>query len=137
MIVAKGGVDVIVAGGGNDIIVAGNDKDWMSGQSGDDHFVFTSIAESAVGKERDVINDFGFGNDKIDLHLIDANTGLAGDQGFHWIGSGAFTGAAGELRVYSNAQGTFVQGTVDADKVPDFEIHVGGKTALHASDFIL
>jgi hypothetical protein len=30
--------------------------------------------------------------------MIDATTGIAGDQGFTFIGSGLYTGAAGQLR---------------------------------------
>ena len=40
----------------------------------------------------DQILDFTPGTDKIDLDRIDANTAVAGDQAFTWIGSNAFSG---------------------------------------------
>ena len=43
----------------------------------------------------DQILDFTPGTDKIDLSRIDANSLVAGDQAFNWIGSNAFSGTAG------------------------------------------
>jgi hypothetical protein len=48
----------------------------------------------------DHILDFTPGTDRIELDRIDANTLLAGNQAFSWIGSNAFSGSAGELRAY-------------------------------------
>jgi Ca2+-binding RTX toxin-like protein len=139
---AKGGVDVISAGAGNDIIVGGKGMDWMAGQAGDDVFLYTSIDESQVGAgNRDIICDWGklngVGADKIDLHLIDADTSAAGNQAFTWIGSNAFSGKAGEIRSFFDGQNTVVELTVNNDKVADMQIQIGGHAALNAHDFAL
>ena len=134
----KGGIDVILGGDGNDSIAGGHDKDWMAGQSGDDTFIFTSVQDSLPGEaHRDVICDWGFGKDKIDLHLIDANAVTAGDQAFSWIGSNAFSGKAGELHVRYEGNTTIVEGTVNPDTVADFQIQINGKVFLAALDFLL
>ncbi len=51
----------------------------------------------------------------------------------------AFTGAAGQLRWFQDlrAPTTIVEGTVNADKVADFQIQLTGLKTLTAADFIL
>ena len=70
----------------------------MTGEGGDDIYVYTSISESRIGDDCDVIWGFGNGNDKIDLAKVDANSLVTGTQAFKWVGGNAFTGQAGELR---------------------------------------
>jgi hypothetical protein len=70
----------------------------------------------------DLIGDFQSGVDKVDLSRIDANAGAAGDQAFSWIGSAAFTGAAGELRTYDQGGYRWVAGDTDGDGNADFAI---------------
>jgi serralysin len=48
-----------------------------------------------------VITDFA-ADDKIDLSTVDADSGRAGLQPFTWIGSRAFYGEAGQLRIQQN-----------------------------------
>jgi Ca2+-binding RTX toxin-like protein len=133
----KGGIDVITAGSGNDVLVGGANRDWLSGQGGNDTFVFTSLTDSRPGSDCDVICDWGFGTDRIDLRLIDANTAASGDQAFKWIGASAFSGQAGELRAYSTGSSTIVEANVDGDKGADLQIQINGKIALAAIDFLL
>jgi hypothetical protein len=46
----------------------------------------------------DVITDFSRSDrDRISLSGIDANASVGGDQAFTFIGTGAFTGSAGQL----------------------------------------
>ena len=91
-----------------------------------------------VGANADVILDFSHAQgDRIDLSGIDANSGVAGDQAFSFIGSGAFTGVAGQLH-YSVAGGvTSITGDVNGDKVSDFQINLTGAIGLVAADFVL
>jgi hypothetical protein len=49
----------------------------------------------------DRILDFTQGQDKIDLSGIDADTAIAADQSFNFVGNTAFSNTAGEL-YYSN-----------------------------------
>ena len=52
------------------------------------------MADSGVGSTtRDVITDFDHLADKIDLMGIDADTTVAGNQAFRWVGTAALTGA--------------------------------------------
>ncbi|WP_221939211.1 hypothetical protein, partial [Mycobacterium sp. KBS0706] len=69
---------------------------------------------------------------------IDANTGVAGDQAFTFIGAGLFTGVAGQLRAVNNAPGvTTIAGDINGDGVSDFHIQLTGNLTLFAGDFVL
>ena len=90
----------------------------------------------------DHILDFAAGTDKIELTRVDANTFVAGDQAFSWIGANAFTGSgaasAGQLRAYQNGNNWFVEGDTNGDGAADLVIQLtvtGG--ALAQSDFLL
>ncbi len=122
------GNDVLEGGIGNDILIGGLNSDTMTGGAGGDQFRFTAITDSTVAAP-DRILDFTFsaalGIDRIDLRLIDANTGVAGDQLFAWIGTAAFAGTAGQLRYQVNSPGDFtIQGDVDGNGSADFAINV-------------
>ena len=74
--------------------------------------------------------------DRIQLDGIDAIAGGA-DDAFSFIGSGAFTGVAGQLRAVVSSGNTFVSGDVNGDGVADFLIRIDGVHTLVAGDFIL
>ena len=82
----------------------------------------------------DQIHDWNVG-DKINLSAIDADTTLAGDQAFAFIGSAAFS-AAGQLRVTVSTN-TFVTGDTNGDGAEDFKIMLSGAQTLSAGSFIL
>ncbi len=126
---------------GNDVLVGGLGQDSLGGGGDADRSVYTGVADSTVAAA-DTIEDFNTsGGDIIDLSLIDANTAAAGDQAFAFIGTGAFTGIAGQLRYQQSGGDTFVQGDVNGDGVADFMIMLTGTLALtgsgSGSDFIL
>jgi serralysin len=105
-------------------------------------FRYQDIAES-TNAAPDHILDFTSNVDKIDLHLIDANTNVSGDQAFTFIGASAFDGHAGELRAVDSGLGYYnVEGDVNGDGIADFTIHVTMGTtgpSLHplvGTDFI-
>jgi uncharacterized delta-60 repeat protein len=128
------GNDTLGGGLGNDTLAGGDGNDFLYGSVGQDTFDFNLITESLVGASRDTIIDFSaIQLDKIDLAGIDANTNLANDQAFSFIGSGVFTGVAGQL----NFIGGILSGDVNGDSVADFEIALTGVASLAASDFIL
>ncbi|MBN4000341.1 hypothetical protein [Nostoc sp. LPT] len=130
------GNDALFGLGGNDTLIGGAGTDTLSGGTGNDVFGFDSVSDSQPGLLRDIIKDFvGNGNlpgDRIDLSGIDANTNIAGDQAFTYIGSGAFT-AAGQIR-YS---GDILQGNTDSNLSANFEIQLEGSPLLVASDIIV
>ena len=85
-----------------------------------------------------MINDFSKAqNDHIDLHNIDANAGLVGNQAFKFIGAGAFTKTAGELHFGFSGGDTLFSGDVNGDGAADFAVLLKGQFAMAAADFIL
>jgi hypothetical protein len=133
----NGAANVIAGRGGNDVITGGAGRDVMAGGGGADRFVFVALSDSTVGGGRDLINGFVAGTDKIDLAGIDANTGLANDQAFALIGSGAFSHTAGELQAKAFGANTLISGDVDGNGRADFHILLSGSVALQATDFLL
>jgi Ca2+-binding RTX toxin-like protein len=130
--------DILKGGGQNDLIHGNLGADQLTGNGGADSFRYQAIAESN-NATMDQILDFTPGTDQIDLSRIDANTLTAGDQGFSWIGSAAFSGTAGQLRAYEQSGTWFLEGDVDGDSVADLVIALTlqGPTPLGAGDFLL
>jgi Ca2+-binding RTX toxin-like protein len=117
------GNDVLTGGGGNDWIFGGDRGDTLTGGAGNDTFYYDSLTQSN-STERDGIQDFALG-DIIDLSGIDANANTVGDDAFTWLGSGAFTNQAGQLRIENISLGGpiyLIQGDVDGNGVSDFEV---------------
>lgn len=134
------GNDVMMGGTGNDRMVGNAGADDMWGEIGNDTFVFAAASDTGVGAAaRDWVGDFVRGQDKIDVSIIDANTraGQTGNQVFTLLGTGAFTGAGGELRYGYEAGNTVVHGDLNGDRVSDFQIELRGYFTLAATDFIL
>jgi hypothetical protein len=67
---------------------------------------------------------------------VDAIEG-SGDNAFTFIGTGAFSDTAGELRYVANAEGVTIEGDTDGDGQADFSIDVLGVSSLKAADFLL
>jgi Ca2+-binding RTX toxin-like protein len=134
------GNDTLTGSAGNDALIGGAGLDHFFGGAGQDTFVFTGASlaalDTGVGANRDVIQDFS--GDIIDLHLIDANLGVGGDQAFSFIGTNAFT-AAGQVRFFADGAGnTIVEGNVDNNLGADFQIELHAFAAqLQAGNFVL
>jgi Ca2+-binding RTX toxin-like protein len=132
-----GGSDSLVGNEGNDTLDGGAGNDGLRGGAGADIFQFSSVSDSTGAGDN--IFDFLTGTDKIDVSAIDANTNVAGNHAFTFIGTNAFSGTAGELRVESSGGLVNVLGDVNGDGAADFVIHLyntGGATPV-ASDFVL
>lgn len=129
--------DTINGLGGNDTITGGRGADRMTGGSGADRFIYAAVNESLVDA-RDVITDFSRSQgDKISLTAIDANSNASGNQAFSFIGSGAFTNVASQLRYQQSNNSTIVSGDINGDGLADFAIELSGTINLTASDFLL
>jgi hypothetical protein len=139
------GNDVLIGGAGNDSIrgADGNDRlsggagsDTLTGGIGSDIFVFE---DASYRSGNDTITDFLSGTDRIDLSNIDANRNTEGaNEAFAFIGEGAFTSTAGELRTGIDANGQrFVEGDTNGDGVADFQVFLGSTEPIAVSDFIL
>jgi Ca2+-binding RTX toxin-like protein len=137
MIDGAGGSDTLFGHGGNDTLIGGAGRDTLVGGAGNDKFVFDDgDFGGATHSTADRITDFASG-DKIDLSAVDANTLVAGDQGFSFIGTGAFTHTAGELRYEQVSGSTYVSGDTNGDGIADFMIKLDGLHALAGTDFLV
>jgi Ca2+-binding RTX toxin-like protein len=133
------GNDTLIGGDGNDTLIGGAGRDILIGGAGNDTFDFNLVSESPAGAaSRDSINGgFAHGFDRIDLATIDANTLVAGNQAFSFIGAAAFSGVAGQLR-YTNYSGTvIIDADVNGDSTADMQILVAGTNFMSGTDFIL
>ncbi|MDR5652257.1 peroxidase family protein [Ruixingdingia sedimenti] len=128
-------VENFIGGAGNDAITAGAGVNVLAGGGGDDLFCFGAVADA----DGDVILDFAPG-DRIDLSGIDADTALAGKQGFTLVAGDAFTGP-GQLMVQHETREdgayTVVLGNVTEGDGADFRISLKGSHTLTATDFNL
>lgn len=142
-----GGNDKIYAGAGNDTVDGGNGGDWLEGGAGIDVYTGGTGSDRFVFREgdfggnttgtADVITDFGDAEgDRIHLSVVDANSTLAGNQAFHFVGLNAFTGTAGELRYEQISGNTYVSGDINGDGIADFMIRVNGLHTLATDDFV-
>jgi Ca2+-binding RTX toxin-like protein len=120
------GADLMLGFGGIDTMNGSAGADVMFGGAGNDLFRFANAAAA----EGDTIADFQIG-DHIDLSLIDANSGLGGDQGFTLVAPGV--PAIGELAVSTISAGHYLlTGNTGLDV---FHLNVNSDHALTASDF--
>lgn len=132
--------DRLNGGAGNDVLDGGTGVDTLIGGAGADRFDYNLLAESGLGAgNRDLIQDFQRGLDRIDLSTIDANANLAGNQAFTFIGGAEFGFKAGELRTFvSSVTGNLcVAVDVHGDGQSDLNIELPGVSSLSASDFVL
>ncbi|TSD88207.1 calcium-binding protein [Mycobacterium sp. KBS0706] len=130
--------DTIIGNAAANVLNGWAGKDTLTGGGGADTFAFSQTNHSAVGANADVITDFSHAQgDKIDLSAIDADTTVAGNQAFTFIGTGLYNGDAGELRYTSNGAVTTIAGDVNGDGVSDFHIQLTGSIGLVAADFVL
>jgi len=121
------GNDTISGGGNDDRLIGGLGADRLTGGSGCDTFGFNAVAEIGIAAgSYDIITDFVSQVDKINLVSIDANSKIAGDQAFQYIGSAAFSGVAGQLRLANQ----ILSGDVNGDRLEDFSLGLTGVSAL-------
>jgi Ca2+-binding RTX toxin-like protein len=148
LLYGRDGNDSLFGHGGNDILYGENGDDRLNGGAGQDRFYGGSGADQFIFFDGDFagmasgtadrIHDFSqVEGDRINLGDIDANTGLNGDQAFAFIGSGAFSGTAGELRTQQISGNTYVMGDTNGDGQADFWIRLDGLHTLGSGDFVL
>lgn len=129
------GNDRLVGGEGADVLVGGAGADTLTGGVGADTFVYRDLNDS-TSSGADTIVDFSRADgDSIDLSLIDADTTLAGDQAFVFLGTGVFTHHAGELRYQISGSMAIIYADVNGDGVADLAIKASGVSGFIAADF--
>jgi Ca2+-binding RTX toxin-like protein len=133
-----GGNDFLFGGNGNDTLRGGTGADMLTGGAGLDSFTFDTAAESGLDAATvDEIMDFSAADgDKIVLSLIDANTELANDQAFTFIGAADYTGA-GQIRVVDDGVDTYLAFSTDSDPDNEFAIRLDGLVMPTEDWFIL
>lgn len=121
-------------GAGADVVNGRGGADRLIGGLGNDRFVF----DSAANAKGDKIMDFAVG-DVLDFSGIDANSNLSGNQSFTLIGSKAFSGLAGQLRIFANSTSgtTYISGDTNGDGLADFTVALSGIHTLLATDLLL
>jgi len=133
------GNDILNGGAGNDVLIGGLGADQLTGGTGADRFDFNLLTETGLTSITwDTITDFKTSEgDKIDLLTIDANTALAGDQAFTFLGAvSTFTGdSTGKLRF--DAATHILYGSTDADTAAEFAIVLTGVSSLAGTDLVL
>jgi len=126
------GANQLTGGAGNDSLAGGGGQDTLTGGAGADTFVFKAVTDSTPGHEAQITDFSSAQGDHINLAGIDANTQVAGDQAFGYIGSAAFSDVPGQLRYADH----FLEGDTNGDGTADFRVHVNVATLQH-SDFVL
>src|SRR5688500_8900472 len=112
------GDDQLFGRGGDDYLFGGLGADLLRGGEGHDRFYYARTADSTSAGKDQIL---GFQTiDRIDLSAIDANGSAGdGDTAFAFIGSGAFTNTAGELRATESGGVWTVEGDVDGNGIAD------------------
>ena len=128
------GADTLNGAAGADFLTGGAGADTLIGGSGIDTFIWSTVSESTVAAS-DRITDLQ-NADFIDLSLIDANSGLTGNQAFVVVG--AFTNQAGQLRMAYDAglNQTSLLADINGDGTADLRVLIDGNHAAF-SHFIL
>ncbi len=127
----EAGADAIYGNLGADEMTGGDD-------TARDRFIYFQMSESGVGAgNRDVITDFGSGEDRIEISRFDADITQGFKQRFDFVGDAAFSNTAGELRYEQTGGSTIVQADVNGDGIADFEIELLGQMDLIANDFLI
>lgn len=131
------GDDVLLGGDGNDIIWGDAGRDLMTGGTGADIFGVNFFEETgADAATADRIFDFDrTEGDQIQLYYYSNN--WLDELTISFIGTGAFTGTAGEARYEQFGSYTMIFVDVDGDAVADGAIRVDGIHDFLATDFIL
>jgi Ca2+-binding RTX toxin-like protein len=138
ILVGNRGADKLDGGNGDDNLTGGIGADRLFGGLGKDTFVFASANDSNDRLGIDTIFDFSrVSGDRIDLTRIDADATVSGNQAFTYIGSKAFSGTSGELRVEKLASDTYVYGDTNGDGAADFKVHLDDAVILTKGYFVL
>ena len=138
MLEGLAGADLLDGYDGADTLIGGGGRDQMYGGGGADTFRFASGDFAGLTTTTaDLISDFSqTEGDRIDLSAIDAVAGGADDV-FAFLGTGAFTGVAGQMRYEYSGTRTMVYGDLDGNGVADFAVALTGNIPLVSSDFYL
>ena len=137
ILVGAGGNDILYGLDGNDTLTGAGGADFLIGGTGADTFIYTAPADSSP-IATDLIYDFSHADgDKLDLSVIDANTGTGANDAFTVVTS--FSHVAGQLMIAApDSSGYYhVSGDVNGDGVADFVIALSVTGTLTSADILL
>ena len=131
--------NVLRGNSAGNILDGGAGADDLKGGGGADTFLFDDgdfggLTPSTCDRIIDFTRSDG---DRIDLSAVDASSLASGDQAFSFIGTAAFSGAAGELRYEQVGANTYVYGDTDGDGAADIMLRLDGTHALVGGDFVI
>ncbi|HYD12459.1 MAG TPA: M10 family metallopeptidase C-terminal domain-containing protein [Allosphingosinicella sp.] len=122
-------------GAGADTLIANLVANNFTGNGGADTFKWMATGDAGMGSLADTVLDFVRGSDKIDFSNLDANAMVPGQQDFAFIGTGAFTGAAGQVRYDVTGGSAHIFADTNGNGTADMEIILTNITTLAVSDF--
>ncbi|WP_237151636.1 M10 family metallopeptidase C-terminal domain-containing protein [Oryzibacter oryziterrae] len=140
-LIGAGGKDTINSGSGDDTLEGDGSADTLTTGSGADTLIYKLVSDSTPAAF-DTVTDFSVADDIFNLSAIDANSKVPGNQAFSFIGTNAFTHAAGQLRyAKTDAAGTandktLVQADVNGDGTADLQIKLIGLKTLTVDNFV-
>ncbi len=150
--------DVLLGYGGNDTIKAGLGQDTITGGAGADRlyggddvardkFVFSRSDTGKTASTEDQVYQFHkaahsttANSDRIDLHLIDADSKMSGDQKLRFVSKFAAPAHGkphGEVKLVTSGHDTKIEIDLDGNKSVDRIIVVHDVTGMHSYDLIL
>ena len=137
LLIGNVGLDTLTGGAGQDRLVGGGGVDILTGGGGRDVFAFGEGDSGRKIAAADHITDLSKADrDRIDLRDIDAIAGN-GDDAFTFVGTSAFSFAAGQLRYQIVSGQTHIFGDTNGDGKADFALVLDTQVTLVAADFLL
>jgi Ca2+-binding RTX toxin-like protein len=130
------GHDTLVGGRGRDQLIGGTGADTLTGGRDADIFIWRTVTETGVlVVDMDLITDFNRREgDLIDVHEIDADETIFGNQDFTFVGTAGFS-APGQIRYATVGTETWIILNTDADTAGEVAIRVAGVHTVDASWF--
>ena len=136
ILVGSATANLLSGAAGDDTLTGGIGADELTGGLGIDRFVYTAVADSNVAGGRDLIRDMAAG-DILDLSVIDADAGVAGNQAFVRVAS--LGGRAGDftLTYDSLTKQTLFAADTNGDGLADMEILFSNNVTTLTAAWIL
>ena len=127
----EAGDDVLDGGDGADVLNGGSGRDMLTGGAGSDTFRFLPTDLGRSAPTTDTITDFS--QAERDRIMLVSGT----DSRLEFIGTKAFSGAAGEVRFQKLGADTIISIDADGDSRAETYLRLTGEVALTARDFVM